>query len=121
MFGKQITGNCTFGEVSTNVEALIQISPPDPNFLARSFYMVRCCLQPWRGLQIPATLCCEIEEIWFGLFDKMWRTIGPQNLERGYFRKNVIGIGGSGWRGWIDLVEAVCLDETPSIYEFMRN
>ena len=32
-----------------------------------------------------------------------------------------IEIGGSGRHGWIDLVEAVCLGATPSIYEFMRN
>ena len=38
----------------------------------------------------------------------------------GKFGKMKVEIGSSGWRGWIDLVEAVCLNVTPSIYEFTR-
>ena len=39
----------------------------------------------------------------------------------GNLKNMEIEIGGSGWRGWVDLVEAVCLSETSLRYDFMRN
>ena len=39
----------------------------------------------------------------------------------GNFEKSKIEIWGSGWRGWVDLIEAVWTDEKSDHYALRRN
>ena len=97
-----------FGKVSKNVEAQTHISPPDPGARFRTFYIVRSCLQPYGGpINWKDSRCRDLDPDFEFFGVDILGTIGPQDLGVGKIGKLKVEMGRSGWRGWIDLGEAV--------------